>query len=527
MKQISILTGLQLKNIYGINVYRHTKDKKERNRKFLMAIAYVFIAFVVAFYVGAMGYAYIYIGLESVVPSYFIMIASLVILFFSIFKAGNVIFQRNAYDILSSLPVSQMAIVVSRFIRMYVENLVVACVVVIPSMVVYGVATKVSVHFYIIGALTLFFIPVLPITISSFIGALITAIASRMKRKSLVSAALSLVLIVGVFVGTSSMTTMSEEISLDMLKALSGMVSNIIEDIYPPAIWLGNAMLQGNYIVCVGCIVGVLIVFLAVMCLISANFHSICRRLYSTSAKHSYKMSELKTNSVLSAMCMREFKRYFSSSTYLTNTIIGPIMAVFLSGSILDMGVGNIEQMLGLPIDIGGVIPFVLAGVFSIMPASCSAISMEGKEWWIVKTLPVKVKEMLDAKLLFNLGLILPFYVVSEILLIIAIKPNWLQLLWLVMIPAIMVTFSVVFGLFINLKLPVFNWENEIYVVKQSTSALIGAVGGLLVVIVAAVPVLIVPTAYGELAKVAISTVIILITLVMYGKINKTNLTKL
>ena len=43
----------------------------------------------------------------------------------------------------------------------------------------------------------------------------------------------------------------------------------------------------------------------------------------------------------------------------------------------------------------------------------------------------------------------------------------------------------------------------------------------------AAVPVLIVPTAYGELAKVAISTVIILITLVMYGKINKTNLTKL
>ena len=33
IKQIKSLTKLQLKNLYGLNVFRFTKDKKEKARK--------------------------------------------------------------------------------------------------------------------------------------------------------------------------------------------------------------------------------------------------------------------------------------------------------------------------------------------------------------------------------------------------------------------------------------------------------------------------------------------------------------
>ena len=123
IKQIKHLVKLQLVNLYGINVFRFTKDKTEQKKKIALAAAYVLLIVMGIFYVSGLTYGYIILGLSDMVPAYLIMISSLLILFFSFFKAGSVIFQRNAYDILASLPISQTAIVVSRFIRMYVENL--------------------------------------------------------------------------------------------------------------------------------------------------------------------------------------------------------------------------------------------------------------------------------------------------------------------------------------------------------------------------------------------------------------------
>ena len=521
MKQISILTRLQLKNMYGINVFRHTKDKKERAKKLALAVAYMFVAVVVAFCIGGTTFGYVFLGLEELVPAYLIMLCSLIILFFSIFKAGSVIFQKNAYDILSSLPVSQSAIVVSRFVRMYMENLVLTMLVMVPAMVVYGVMVGPQVTFYIIGMLVTLFIPVLPITLSVFIGGLITAISSRMKHKSIVSAVLSIAIVIGVMACTASMPAMEEEFSVDMLKNMSGIVSQLIESIYPPAVWLGDAMLQGDFVMCLGCIAVGIVLLVGVICMVSVKFHWICRGLYSTSAKHDYKMGSLKKSSVLGAMYGRELKRYLSSGAYVTNTIIGPILVVVFAVSILVMGIDNLESMMGLPIDVSGLIPFVIGGICSIMPTTCSSISMEGKEWWIVKSLPIRTKELLDGKLLLNLSLILPFYVVSEVLLIIALRPDVMELLWLIVIPAIMITFSSVFGLFINLKLPVFNWENEVYVVKQSASAFIGGICGFLIVLISMVPVMVVPSEFAHVAKLVVCIVVGFVTGMLYGMNNK------
>ena len=123
MKQIKTLTKLQLQNLYGLNVFRYTKDKKKKKTTIGLGVVWALLIVMIATYIGGATFGYVYLGLAEIVPAYLIMLASLVILAFAIFKAGSVIFQENAYDILCSLPVSQTAIVVSRFLRMYVENL--------------------------------------------------------------------------------------------------------------------------------------------------------------------------------------------------------------------------------------------------------------------------------------------------------------------------------------------------------------------------------------------------------------------
>ncbi len=121
------------------------------------------------------------------------------------FKAGSVIFQKNFYEILCSLPVSQTAIVISRFLSMYVGNVLLAFAVMIPGMAVYAYFMQPGFSFYLLAIIGTLFIPLLPMTIATLFGALITAISSRMKHKSLVGAGLSVLLVLAILFASSQL----------------------------------------------------------------------------------------------------------------------------------------------------------------------------------------------------------------------------------------------------------------------------------------------------------------------------------
>lgn len=180
-----------------------------------------------------------------------------------------------------------------------------------------------------------------------------------------------------------------------------------------------------------------------------------------------------------------------------------------------------------LPINITKILPYILAGIFCLMSTTCTSISMEGKEWWIAKSLPIKTKDLLDSKLLLNLSLILPFFLVSEVLLVIAIRPDFIELLWILVIPVVLILFGCVFGITVNLKMPVFDWENEVTIVKQSASSMIGSLAGFVMSLLCMVPVLFIPAAYGNLVKLAICILMLGLTGLLYKKNNAVNLQEL
>lgn len=516
LKQISLLTGLQLKSLYNINVFHYTKDKKKKSRIGVLFGCYAFLIAVAFFYVGGLVYAYIRFGLADVIPAYLIMLGSVLVLLTASFKTGAVLFQKNAHDILCSLPIKESAIVTSRMIRLYLESLLMAFIMMFPGIAVYGFMVKPSALFYVISLLAVLSVPLIPMVIAVVVGGIITAIAARSKEKSLVSTALALVVVLGMIFLSFLIPKEDMKITAELLQNIDEIISGAIGSIFPPAIWLGNAMCDGNMLTALLVLFAEVLVFAFAAWVLSRSYKNICERLFSTTAAHDYEMEQLKSSSALEALYKKEFARYFSSSVYVVNTIIGPIMSVAFSAMVLFLGVDGIQEKIGIPVSIDRFLPFILGVICSIMPPSSAAISLEGKEWWIVKTLPIPTRVLLNSKLLLSISLIAPFYIVSELLLTIALKSFGFSLLWQLLIPALMILLCVTFGLFVNLKLPVFDWENEAAVVKQSAATLIGGMGGCLVVIVLSVVVFLVPMAYVNAIKCGFCVILAILTLLFY-----------
>ena len=120
------------------------------------------------------------------------------------------------------------------------------------------------------------------------------------------------------------------------------------------------------------------------------------------------------------------------------------------------------------------IIGFSIAMVYT----SAISLSLEGKSFWIVKSLPIKPQSIMLAKLIFNILLGFPFAVLAILLMGIAFEINVFSLMTMIAVALSISLSTSAIGSFINLHFPKFEFMNETEVVKQSVGALIGVFAG-------------------------------------------------
>ena len=123
-----------------------------------------------------------------------------------------------------------------------------------------------------------------------------------------------------------------------------------------------------------------------------------------------------------------------------------------------------------------------------------------------------------------NFSVIAPFYILSEIFLMIAVKPSILEAVWLILVPAALIIFTTVFGIFSNLMFPIFDWENEAAVVKQSTTSMISVFMSMVIVIIFALPVFLISSVSSDVILALVCLILLFISFVLYRKNNRTDL---
>ena len=134
--------------------------------------------------------------------------------------------------------------------------------------------------------------------------------------------------------------------------------------------------------------------------------------------------------------------------------------------------------------------------------------------------------DIINAKILFNILVFAPFYVLSEIILLFTVRTTVLQRLWILIVPLVYLVFATVWGMCTNLRFPKFRWETEAEVVKQSASVALGMLA-LVFAILPGVGALMLPELFGNLLTAATVVAVVVAAVLLYRRIQSADLLRL
>jgi len=312
-----------------------------------------------------------------------------------------------------------------------------------------------------------------------------------------------------------------------VISNISVTMTEQIDKIYPISPLYTSAIVHGNILAFLAFIVFSVVLFIIFVAIVSWKYVSINSALTSHATKSNYVLTEFKTDSPLKALYKKEIRRYLSSALYIMNTGIGYILMIVMSASILLVNPDKLEislQIPGLKNMLTTLAPLIISTMACLMSTTVSSISLEGKQWWIVTSLPVNTKKIFDSKILVNLTLAIPSTLLSSTLLAFALRFDFFSCLLLYITPITYVLFVSVLGITINANMPSFNWDNEAYVIKQSGATLIAMLIGMISFAIPFILVFSVRSVPSNIITLITTIVILGITGLLYTKNNKMSL---
>ena len=203
-------------------------------------------------------------------------------------------------------------------------------------------------------------------------------------------------------------------------------------------------------------------------------------------AKVKYVRKKVKEASPDSALLRKEFKRFFGSVNYMLNCGLGLIFMVIAAVVILVKQPALREilaQMEGYQDFVYLLVAAGICMITSMNDMTAPSISLEGKNLWLIKSLPVTSKQILNAKLKMHLILTL----IPTVLLVGCVEwvitPTVPYAVLILMVSCLFVILMAQLGLIANLKMPNFTWKDETVPIKQSAGVMIALFGGWILVI--------------------------------------------
>lgn len=517
------LLRIQLYNVFGINRLIHSHDAKEKQRFAIVgALGLIAIAILVT-YTAKFSISMAQAGLTEALPTVMMVICSLATLVLTFVKSVGVLIGLKDYDMVMSLPVNCLAIVMSRITMLYLINLVISFIAILPSSIVYVmyVDPVFSNYCYLFGVLL--FTPVIPMIISLSLGVLIVVISSRSKHKNIFSLVLSTV---GVLLIVYA-STKTQLMDASQIASIGETITNAVNQFYPPAILFSNALLRNDWISFL-IFIGISFVLLSAFIVVVSHFYkALNTSVFSQHANKSYKLLELKKSSPFMALYRKEINRLTSCTIYALNSCIGivllfvvSIMAVFFMPTSLKVQM----EAMGILKVIQNVLPIGLAIFVSMSSTTAASLSLEGKNRWIMCSVPAKTQTIYNAKIAVNLTVILPVLWISTILLRIAFPVSLEQTFLIFITPTVYAFFISVLGLFLNLKFPKYDWTSEYYAVKGGAVSVLATVGAGMFSSLIPLYFSVFFSRYSMWIILGITFVVLMVTIIVYQKICKAKL---
>ena len=176
------------------------------------------------------------------------------------------------------------------------------------------------------------------------------------------------------------------------------------------------------------------------------------------------------------ALFRKELRRFWSNSMYVMNAALGSLftLAAAVALVIYRDAPAQLEQMIpGAGAFLGPIAAAALCLLASTNVISAPSVSLEGKNLWIAKSLPVSAGDVLMSKAWVHVAITLPPILLAWLAVVCVLKLSPAMALLILVIAAAFVLSGALFGVVVNLHFPRFDWISEVVAVKQSMSTVI------------------------------------------------------
>ena len=492
-----LLTKNRLIEQLGINVFRYEKDKRKRNSKIALTVSIGIILIMLIAYCGGMAYGYVYLGMIDLIPSIALFISSLFTLSFSLFKSNGELFGFYDYDQVMSLPLTVRTIINSRFLNMYIWNTLIAFIVMFPMGIIYILFEQPAFISYLMWFISIFLVSLIPTAVAAIFGAVVTAISVKFKYTSAVATFLSIALLIVFMLLSMSVATsdigfgelfdfQTGTINADAFSTLAPYISDRLNQFYLPTKLFKEAIVDGkilSFLIFAGISI---VLYMLLLLLLPIKYKQINTALTSHISRGNYKVGVLRQSGMLLALYKKTIMRILKSTVCATNLLVGCVLAILLAVMVLTAGPEKILQSLDLvdyfPI-VKNVAGYVIAAMVSMSNTAAISLALEGKNIWLIKSLPISPKTLYDSYLLSNLTFTIPTSIVCSILFSIALNTSFIETILIIITPLIFSLFTAVAGIFIGNRMAYYDWQDETQLIKQSMMNLIGMLGGMIIIL--------------------------------------------
>ena len=466
-------------NLFNIGKKNNNKSIEVIKRYSLFVLLTLLLAYIFGYYsymiakpLSEVGLTYIIIAIMS--------IASVGMTFIQgIYKAQGVLFSAKDNDLLFSMPIKKRTIFLARILALLAFQYLWNLIIILPTFAVYAYLEVPTIGFYITALIIYVTLPIIPTIAAVTVAYMVQGVASKFKYKRITQILGTIIVSVAIFMVSFKLQNFIENIAE---KASS--INIMLEKIYYPVAINNQCIIEFSFSKLVLIILFNALLLIASTYLLSITYFKVISKLHEKSSKSKYIINDLKTGTTIKALMLKETKRYFSSPIYVMNTMFGPIIlmiACIYSIISAENLIAFISTEFG---DISGMVSKALmAMIFIILAMStttASSISIEGKNLWLTKSLPVSEKKIFLAKIFLNLLITVPFGIIATIIFALRLKFSFIDVIYCLIISMLGPLLTSILGIIVNLKYPKLNGASDVAIVKQSLSVLISVYLGIL-----------------------------------------------
>ena len=517
------LLRLQLYHLFGINRWIHSHDKQEKQRLGIVAAFELAAIAILVMYTTKFSNGMAEAGVSKALPTLMVVVCSLTTLTLTFVKSTGVLIGLKDYDMVMSMPVNTISIVTSRITWLYLTNLIIGFIAMLPSSIIYIVYEHPPICscLFLVGAL--FLTPMIPMILSLSLGVLIVAVSARSRYKNIFSLVLSTLAVLMIVFSSAR----AQSMDITQITDLGVTLAETANRFYPPAILFTNAFLYHDWVSFVIFAAVSLLPGVAFLTAVSHFYKTLNTAVFSHAAKKGHKMGTLKASSPFIALYKKELRRLSSCTIYALNSCIG-IVLLFVSAVMAAFFMPNVlrqqAEAMGIMSVIQNIMPMALAIFVSMTSTTAASLSLEGKSRWIMCSIPTQARTVYHSKIAVNLTVILPVLSVSAIFFRIAMPCSLMQTVLLFLIPTVYAFFISVFGIYLNIKFPKYDWTSEYYAVKGGAISVLAAIGGGLASSVTPLYLCMIFPHYQMMIMIGSTCLILLVTLVIYLKVCRSEL---